>query len=146
MVTNRSAPTSTVVPILIYADVAEAIDWLCRAFGFAEHLRAERDGMIGHAQLSIGEGAIMLGRQGGTYRAPEGNDVSAYVHVAVDHVDNHFEHAKGCGASIVQPPTDMPFGVRQYSARDCGGHLWTFSQNITDVAPEEWGAILAEPR
>src|SRR6185503_4662312 len=39
------------------------IEWLCRAFGFAERLRAERDGMIGHAQLAVGEGAIMLGRQ-----------------------------------------------------------------------------------
>ena len=140
MVTNRSAPTATVVPILIYEDVGEAIEWLCRAFGFTERLRAERDGVIGHAQLSVSEGAVMLGRQGGEYRAPEGSSVSAYVHVAVDNVDDHFEHAKGCGASIAQPPMDMPFGVRQYTARDCAGHLWTFSQNIADIAPEEWGA------
>ena len=31
MVTNRSAPTATIVPILIYEDVRQAIDWLCRA-------------------------------------------------------------------------------------------------------------------
>jgi uncharacterized glyoxalase superfamily protein PhnB len=34
MITNRSAPTATVVPILVYDDVARAIDWLCAAFGF----------------------------------------------------------------------------------------------------------------
>ena len=33
MVMNRSAPTATIVPVLIYEDVGQAIDWLCRAFG-----------------------------------------------------------------------------------------------------------------
>ena len=36
----------------------------------------------------------------------------------------------------------MPFGVRQYTAIDPGGHRWTFSQNIADVAPEAWGATI----
>ena len=66
---NRSAPAATVVPILIYDDVAEAIDWLCAAFGFAERLRAPgRDGTIGHAQLAVGDGAIMLGARAGRSR------------------------------------------------------------------------------
>ena len=139
MVINRSAPTATVVPVLIYGDVGQAIDWLCRAFGFVERLRAERDGVIGHAQLTAAEGAIRLGRQGGPYRAPHGNEVTASVHVAVDDVDRHSERAKECGARIVQAPADLPFGVRQYTARDYTGHWWTFSQNIANVAPEEWG-------
>ena len=87
VVTNRSAPAATIVPILIYEDVGQAIDWLCRAFGFTERLRAERDGVIGHAQLAVAEGAIMLGRQGGPFRAPHGEEVTAYVHVAVDDLD-----------------------------------------------------------
>ena len=82
----------------------------------------------------------MLGRQGGPFRAPHGDEVTAYVHVTVDDVDKHCEHAKQTGARILQPPHDMPFGVRQYSACDHAGHRWTFSQNIADVAPEDWGA------
>ena len=145
MVTNRSAPTATVVPILIYEDVGEAIDWLCRVFGFVQRLRAERDGVIGHAQLAVAEGAIMLGRQGGPYRAPQGSEVTSYVHITVEDVDKHFEHAKQSGARIVQPPTDMPFGERHYTAQDHAGHWWTFSQHIADLAPEEWGAT-SDPR
>src|SRR3989442_13613239 len=62
---NRSAPTAIIVPVLIYEDMGKAIDWLCRAFGFTERLRAGgRDGRVTHAQLSVGEGAIMLGAQG----------------------------------------------------------------------------------
>lgn len=37
----------------------------------------------------------------------------------------------------------MPFGVRQYTAKDIGGHWWTFSQNIRDVDPADWGAKVA---
>jgi uncharacterized glyoxalase superfamily protein PhnB len=48
--TGRSAPTATIVPVLIYDDVGRAIEWLCRASGFTERLRAERDGVIGHAK------------------------------------------------------------------------------------------------
>ena len=64
-IVNQSAPTATVVPVLIYEDVAKAIVWLCGAFGFSERLRAARvDGTVMHAQLSIREGAVMLRRAG----------------------------------------------------------------------------------
>jgi uncharacterized glyoxalase superfamily protein PhnB len=140
VIKNRSAPDATIVPILVYEDVSEAIDWLCRAFGFTERLRIERDGVTNHAQLACAEGAIMLGGQGGSYRAPQGNEVCAYVLVSVENVDQHYEHSKECGADIVRPPANMPFGERAYAARDPGGHWWTFSQHIADVAPHEWGA------
>ena len=42
---NRSVPEATVVPVLIYPDVREAVDWLTGAFGFVERVRiGERDG------------------------------------------------------------------------------------------------------
>jgi len=147
MVSNRSAPTATVVPVLIYEDVGEAINWLCGAFGFTERLRhAGRDGTVSHAQLAIAEGAIMLGRQGDTFRPPRPGEVSQYVLIHVDDVDRHFEHAKQFGARIVKPLTNMPFGERLYTAEDHAGHRWTFSQHVADVAPEAWGATPAPPR
>jgi len=147
MVVNRSAPKATVVPILVYEDVGQAIDWLCETFGFRERLRAGAPGgSVSHAQLDIGEGAIMLGRQGAEFRSPRPNEVSQYVTVHVENVDQHFEHTRQCGARILKPPTDMPFGERQYTVEDLGGHRWTFSQSVADVAPEAWGATLAKPR
>ena len=122
MIVNQSAPAATVVPILIYADVARAIDWLKDAFGFAERLRAGRGGVVSHAQLIVGDGALM---------------------VAVEGVDEHFERAKRAGARIVEAPHDTPFGERQYTAEDPEGHRWTFSQHVADVPPERWGATLA---
>ena len=143
MIANRSAPKATVVPILVYEDVAAALEFLTRAFGFQERLRAEYRGSISHAQMDVGECSIMIGKQGGPFRAPQDSaTVSQYATVHVDNVAAHFAKAQAAGAAILKPPEDMPFGARQYTARDIGGHWWTFSQNIRDVAPEEWGARL----
>jgi uncharacterized glyoxalase superfamily protein PhnB len=141
MLVNRSSPRATVVPILVYEDVANAIEWLCNTFGFTERLRvAIPSGSVVHAQLAIGDGAVMLGSQGGEFRPPRSNEVSQYVTVHVEDVDSHFERVRQCGARILKTPTDMPFGERQYTVEDAGGHRWTFSQSIADVAPEAWGA------
>jgi uncharacterized glyoxalase superfamily protein PhnB len=143
MIKNQSAPAATVVPILVYADVAKAIAWLCDAFGFVERLRVERDGVVFHAQLVVGDADVMLGRQGAEYCAPRAGEVSQYVHVAVENADTHFERAEAAGARVVSPPHDMPFGERQYSVEDPEGHRWTFSQHVSDVPPERWGATVA---
>lgn len=144
MVVNRSAPGASVVPVLVYEDVAKAVDWLCGTLGFKERLRAASPGgSVSHAQLAIAGGAVMLGRQGGEFRAPRADEVSQYVIVHVRNVDQHFEQARRRGARILKPPADMPFGERQYTAQDPWGHRWTFSQSIADVAPEEWGATPA---
>jgi uncharacterized glyoxalase superfamily protein PhnB len=143
MLRNRSAPSATIVPILVYEDIGKALDFLTRTFGFKERLRAEWGGSISHAQMDIGESSIMMGKQGGPFTAPAGDTVSQYAHVAVDDVERHFARAKAAGATILKEPEDMPFGVRQYTAKDIGGHWWTFSQNIRDVDPSEWGAKVA---
>jgi uncharacterized glyoxalase superfamily protein PhnB len=140
---NRSAPAAAVVPILVYPDVNAAIDWLSDAFGFVERLRAaDRNGVVGHAQLTAGAGDIMIGRVGGPYVAPDSSRVSQYVLVAVEDVDTHCKHAQARGARIIQPLEDMPFGTRHYTAVDLAGHWWTFSQNIADVDPSGWGATV----
>ena len=143
MIQNRSAPTAAIVPILVYEDVGKALEFLSRAFGFTERLRAEWGGSIAHAQMDIGGGSIMMGKQGGPFTAPPGHTVSQYAHVHVENVDRHCEKAKAEGATILKEPEDMPFGVRQYTAKDIGGHWWTFSENIKDVDPAEWGARVA---
>ena len=70
----------------------------------------------------------------------EGGSRGSNVMVRVGDVDAHHERARERGAQILGPPTDYPYGERQYTAVDLGGHTWTFSQSIADVAPEDWGA------
>ena len=42
-------------------------------------------------------------------------------------------------------PRTTPYGERQYTAEDPGGHHWTFSQSIADVDPASWGGTLVTP-
>jgi uncharacterized glyoxalase superfamily protein PhnB len=134
MLANRSMPRCAVIPQIAYEDVDEAVDWLGAAFGFTPRLR------IGNhrAQLNVGDGAIVLTqrRQDGL---ASGDAFADSVMVRVEDVDRHCEQARRHGAVITEAPADFPYGERQYSARDFAGRIWTFSQSIADVAPEDWG-------
>lgn len=61
--------------------------------------------------------------------------------VRVDEIDRHYEHSSSMGATIVSPPSDYPYGERQYSAEDLNGHHWLFTQSIAELAPEDGGAV-----
>jgi len=125
---NRSCPRSTVIPELPYDDVAEGARWLCAAFGFTVRIR------IGNhrIQLNVGDGAVVV---------IEKSDVTARatVMVRVEDVDGHHDRARQNGARILRPPATFPYGERQYSAEDPGGHQWRFTQSVADVDPAEWG-------
>ena len=136
---NRSIPASTVIPVLIYPDVREAVVWLCAAFGFAERLRI---GESHRSQLVYGDGAVIIGDVRGDRRPPRSGEVTHSVTVRVDDARAHCERARAQGAQILMEPTDFEYGERQYSAEDLAGHQWTFSETLADVAPEEWGGIL----
>lgn len=131
MKVNRSMPPCTVIPVLAYQDVGEAVDWLCETFGFMERWRAGNH----RAQLSVGDGAVVLTEQ----RVGKGFEASDSVMVRIEDANRHHEHARQRGARILAPPTGYPYGERQYTAEDLAGRRWTFSQSIADVAPEEWG-------
>lgn len=131
-IANRSVPRASVIPELAYADVVEASDWLSKAFGFTVRLRIGSH----RAQLVYGDGAIIV-MDGGS-----GDVTPQSVLVRVENAHAHHEQALAAGAHIVKPPTDYPYGERQYNAEDIGGHSWTFSQSIADVDPADWGGVL----
>ena len=140
---NRSIPKAMVVPVLIYPDVRQAVEWLGAAFGFVECVRI---GENHRAQLAFGDGALIIGDERHDRRAPRPGEVTASVLVRVDDARAHYEHAREHGAEIVSEPTDFEYGERQYTAMDPVGHQFTFSETIADVAPEEWGGETVSPR
>ena len=54
MLTNRSMPSVTVIPVLVYEEVDEAVEWLSDTFGFIERWRAGDH----RAQLAVDDGAV----------------------------------------------------------------------------------------
>ncbi|MGV3616441.1 MAG: VOC family protein [Fimbriimonas sp.] len=134
---NRSIPAATVIPVLAYPDVREAVAWLSRVFGFAERLQISDH----RAQITIGGEAMIVAEYIDRDRRPVAgvDHVSHVVMVRIANVMGHFEHTRSKGAEILQPPMDYPYGERQYMVRDLGGQRWTFSQTLTDANPTEWG-------
>ena len=128
-----------ITPYLYYEDVAKALDWLAAAFGFRERLRMPApDGSIGHAEVELADGVIMLGRPNAEYRNPKRlGGVTQNIYVYVDDVDKHFERAKRAGAEILAEPEDQFYGDRRYGAVDPEGHEWYFATHVRDVAPED---------
>jgi len=139
---NRSIPASTVIPVLVYPDVREAVGWLGAAFGFAERVRI---GENHRAQLRVGDGAVIVADVHGDRRPPRPGEVTHSVTVRVEDARAHCERAREQGARILMEPTDFEYGERQYSAEDFAGHRWTFSETLADVAPEAWGGISVPP-
>ncbi len=131
-------PQSAVIPVLGYPDVEKATRWLCEAFGFTLRWQAGNH----RAHLNAGDGAVTVTEQAleGVHRLPGERYHSHSVMVRVENVDAHYERSKMQGALILDPPANYPYGERQYTVEDIAGHVWTFSQTIADVAPEEWGA------
>jgi uncharacterized glyoxalase superfamily protein PhnB len=140
---NRSIPSATVIPVLIYPDVREAVAWLGAAFGFVERLQI---GENHRSQLSVGYGAIIVGDMRGDRRPPRTGEVTHSVTVRIEDVTAHCARARANGARILMEPTDFEYGERQYNAEDFAGHQWTFSETLDDVAPESWGGTLITPQ
>ncbi len=133
---------------LYYRDAAAMIDWLCKAFGFEVRLRvAGEDGRVAHAELTYGDGVVMLGeeRRGAAQRF--GHDAASPLSVDgantqqlmiyVDDLDAHCTRARAAGARIADEPKLHDYGAeywadRSYGAADPEGHLWWFAQRIRD--------------
>jgi uncharacterized glyoxalase superfamily protein PhnB len=140
---NRSIPPTTVIPVLIYPDVRQAVAWLSAAFGFAERTRI---GESHRAQMSIGEdGAVILADAGGEKHAPQKGIVTHEMKVRVEDVQACYDRARTHGARVLEAPVDREYGERECSVEDLAGHRWQFTETLRDVAPEEYGCQTVAP-
>lgn len=124
-----------------YLEPAQAIDWLCKAFGFEVRLKVEGpNGSIEHSELVFGEGLVMVGGLKSGFpsrRSPRsisgGNTQNLAVYV--DDVDAHCARARAAGAKIVSEPKRTDYGPDYwedsgYEAEDPEGHHWWFMQRL----------------
>jgi uncharacterized glyoxalase superfamily protein PhnB len=141
---NRSIPADVILPHITYQDVAAALAWLSKAFGFTEHFRYGQspDGQVQGAQLHLGEAWIMLNspRTGRSTPAQLGAGTQSLT-IFIEDVDAHYARAKSAGVKIMEDLHETEYGERQYCAQDPEGHQWIFSRHAKDVAPSDWGAI-----
>jgi len=124
---------ATIIPCLRYRNASAAIDWLCDVFGFEKMLVVPApDGTIAHAQLSFGNGMIMLGSVyqnefGKNMKQPDeiGGCETQCPYVVVADADVIYARVKAAGAKIVLDIKDEDYGGRGFTCMDLEGHIWS---------------------
>jgi uncharacterized glyoxalase superfamily protein PhnB len=130
--TEKNTP-STIMPALRYRNASAMIDWLCDVFGFARHaVYSNNDGSIGHAELTLGGGMIMLGSQkddeyGRGFKPPQelGGVETRSAYIVVPDADAVFARAQAAGGTIMRPLKNTEYGSREFSVKDPEGHSWS---------------------
>lgn len=142
MISNRSVPTDTVLPHIVYRDVEAAIAWLSNAFGFVEHYRYGDP--VSGAQMSAGNAWIMLEKvrhEGGSPKQLGFGTQS--LTIFIEEIDAHFQMAKSAGVTILEDLHETVYGELQYGAEDLDGHHWLFSRHARNLSPDQWGARIS---
>ncbi|HET9200263.1 MAG TPA: VOC family protein [Dehalococcoidia bacterium] len=129
--------TPSIYPALRYRDANAAVEWLERAFGFERLMVVPGEGGgVGHAELQLGNGVVMLGSFVGE-RASDGygeiGTAPMTIYIVVDDPDGHYKRAKSAGAEIIRELENMDYGSREYSARDLEGYIWSFGTYVPDL-------------
>jgi uncharacterized glyoxalase superfamily protein PhnB len=130
---SRPATSPQVMPYLYYPDATAALDFLMEAFGFEEiYAFRDGDGNVLTAQLSTGDGAVMVGpamEEFGSRAVDDPTQATMRTFVYVDDVDGHCARARAAGALITTEPAEHGPN-RIYIATDCGGQQWIFARPV----------------
>jgi DNA-binding transcriptional MerR regulator len=122
------------ISILVYEDIAAVHAYLVRVFGLGPgRLEHDGTGRCVHGEVDAGDGVIWLHEVSPKYGLASPQSLGASTGttaVMVEDVDAHHQQAVRQGAEILYPPTDMPYGYREYSARDPEGGLWSFMKPL----------------
>jgi PhnB protein len=122
-------PASTVVPRLLVANGAAAIEFYRNAFGAEEHQRfTDPDGQLVHAEIRIGNAIVALSED--DEAGQPGGRVTAIMETQWSDVDSVWHQALAAGAEIMFPLADQFYGQRSGRLRDPFGQQWVLSQPI----------------
>jgi PhnB protein len=131
----------SVTPYMVVDGAAAAIDFYKKAFGAAETMRMPGPGgKIGHAEIRIGDSAIMLADEYPDmgFRGPKaygGSPMSLMIYT--DDCDAMFDRAVAGGAKTIKPLADQFYGDRSGTIEDPFGHMWTIATHKEDLTPEQ---------
>jgi PhnB protein len=123
----------TVTPYLVVQGVPTLIDFLKQAFDAQEIMRIPRpDGAIMHAEVRIGDSAVMMGEAMGEFQPMPGS-----IHLYVNDADATYQRALQAGATSIMEPADQFYGDRSAGVVDPVGNRWWIATHQEDVPPEE---------
>jgi PhnB protein len=130
-------------PYLIVRDGAAAIDFYQKVFGATLRMKLDAPGgRVGHAELEIGNGLVMLADEHPEMGALAPTTIGGTpvgLHVYLEDVDAVAKKAVAAGATLKRPVENQFYGDRLGSIIDPFGHLWHISTHVEDVSTDEIG-------
>ena len=137
----------SLTPYMGIDKAGEAIEFYKKAFGATQVMRLDMpDGKVGHAELRIGDSAIMLASPCGemAFGSPRDGHTSVGLHLYVDDVDAQYRQAVAAGGLSISEPKDQFYGDRSGTLKDPFGNLWFVATHVEDVSVEEIRARAAK--
>lgn len=126
----------SITPYLGVADAAKAIEFYQKAFDATVVMRLDMpDGKVGHAELRIGDSAIMMASpcEEMAFGSPGSEPTSVGLHLYVEDVDAAYKQAVSAGATALSPPKDQFYGDRSGTLKDPFGHVWFMATHKEDL-------------
>ncbi len=144
MTTNSTAHVpegyQPINPSLAFPDAPQALAFYTRAFGATEVMRLTMaDGSIGHAEIDVAGGRIMLASENPQFNASPATlgGTTVVLHLYVPDVDAFVARAVAAGATVVIPVADQFYGDRSGRLRDPFGYLWIVATRKENLSPGE---------
>ncbi len=138
----------TLTPYLFIQGAAAAIEFYKKAFNATEIMRMPGpDGKIGHAEIRIGNSAIMLADENLQMGARSPKTIGGspmLLHLYVSDVDAQFAQAIAAGAIVTRPIANQFYGDRSGGLEDPFGFAWHLATHIENVPPQEMMRRAAE--
>ncbi|HZD53291.1 MAG TPA: VOC family protein [Woeseiaceae bacterium] len=140
MIKAIPAGYEAVSPYLVVKGAARAIDFYKTVLGATELMRYDDNGRVGHAELRIGGGIVMLADEypeRGITGPKAGEPPAVGLMLYVEDVDAVVARAEAAGATVERPVADQFYGDRAGVVVDPFGHRWFIQTHVEDVPPEE---------
>ena len=135
-------------PYIIVKGADAAIAFYTKVFGAKEEYRlADDEGHVGHAELTVGDGRLMLADESPSFGAlspPTIGGTAVKLHVYVADADATVKRAEAAGATVLRPVQDQFYGDRSGMIVDPFGHQWFVATRKEVVTPEEMRARYVE--
>jgi uncharacterized glyoxalase superfamily protein PhnB len=93
-----------------------------------------------HGEIKIGDSLVMLGEENAERGCVVPDSLKGHsngLYLYVPDVDAAFAQAKGAGAKVIMPVTDMFWGDRVAELEDPSGHRWNLATRKEDLSSKE---------
>jgi lactoylglutathione lyase len=125
---TNSLQGNTLSVSLTVKDIEQSLHWYCDLVGFTVAEKHEREGTLMAVSLRAGKAAVLLTQDDGAKGLDRVKGAGFSLQITTDqNLDELAQHIKDGGGTLINEPTDTPWGVRMFRLLDPDGFKFTIS-------------------